>query len=256
MNPEKCQQIRLFIPKKDKLLLDNFNVSVDIFRAEEKFTANSNMSFLISCLRGCFIASDSPALVPTWAGCRALLSQSNVLLMNVGFLPYIPRPVTDYSTVYTAMHNFMSMLTQLDQPSVPLFCDEGVYRIIADIYLQRKEVFKNLVPMLGGFHMGKAVKHCIGKIMRGSGIEDALTESVVFGPSVVESVISGSHYVRSLRGLRIVYDVLQNLKWEAFWASKDKESHGEVLQTLSNYLRYASLYLEMMRKLPNDHPEV
>ena len=33
--------------------------------------------------------------------------------MQVGFLPFIPSPVTDYGTVYTAMKNVMNVSIQL-----------------------------------------------------------------------------------------------------------------------------------------------
>ena len=73
--------------------------------------------------------------------------------------------------------------------------------------------------------MAKAVEHCIGKLVKGSGIEDALRESSAFGTNVVDAVINGSHYVRSLRDI--------HLKWEAFWASRGKSAYDPVLQTLS-----------------------
>ena len=121
----KCQQIKHFIPQKDNLPLDSFIVSNDLFRAEEKSSRNSDVSFITRCLRGGFLDCESPESLPTWAGCRAFLSQSEVPLMNVGFLPYIPHPVTAYSTVYTALHNSMSVLAQLNHRSMSIFCDEG-----------------------------------------------------------------------------------------------------------------------------------
>ena len=86
--------------------------------------------------------------------------------MQVGFLPYLPHPVTEYDTVYTALKNFLKVLEQLDQKSLPVMCDEGVYSIVANIVLQRPEEFKDIIPMLGGFHMAKALFHCIGKCLK------------------------------------------------------------------------------------------
>ena len=198
------------------------------------------MSFILSCLRSGFVHSENTELIPTWAGCRALLSNSEVPLMNIEFLPYIPHPVTDYSTVYTALHNFQSVLVQLDQESLPVFCDEGVFRITVDIYFQCPDEFKNLIPMLGGFHMEKAFEHCIGKYMKGSGIEDALVETGVFRPNVVEAVVAGSHCERSLRGMQIIYNVLQQLKWEVFWATRDKTIYQTAITALGNLLSVLS----------------
>ena len=84
--------------------------------------------------------------------------------MQIGFLPFIPYPVTEHTIAYTAMKNFMKMLQQLDQKAcLPIFCAESVYRIVVYIYLKLPNEFKMLVPCLGSFHMAKCVQHCIGK---------------------------------------------------------------------------------------------
>ena len=66
-------------------------------------------------------------------------------IQNVGFLPILPHPVTEFSTVYTAMSNFNDILDQLDQKYFPLFCDEGVYRIARYIPSLREAEFQNIV---------------------------------------------------------------------------------------------------------------
>ena len=283
---------------------------------------------------------------PTWAGCHALLTKSDPSVMQVGFLPFLPYPVTDDATVYTALINFLNVLKQQKQKCLPVICDEGVFRILAQIVLQRPIEFQNILPMLGCFHLTKAVEHCLGKLLKGSGIEDALVETSCFGLKILEQVLGGTHYVRSLRGLIIIYESVRVLQWEAFLQSvttdyssiieaisklktclkfKDveasKESLASVVEIISplktafdafcaksgesselcrywnlviqniqclkdlvwadhsgdwechlqavqkalpifaecdsiNYQRYGSLYLELMRKLPESHPEI
>ena len=56
--------------------------------------------------------------------------------MQVGFLPFIPNPVTEHATVYTAKLNFLKVAKQLNQEALPFFGDEGVFIIVLDIYLQ------------------------------------------------------------------------------------------------------------------------
>ena len=45
---------------------------------------------------------------------------------------------------------------------------KGVFRIVLDIFLNNLDEFKDPLPMLGGFHMAKAVLHAIGKCVKGS----------------------------------------------------------------------------------------
>ena len=103
--------------------------------------------------------------------------------MHVGFLPFIPKPVTEYSTIYTSMLNFVNVSNGLVQEALPLFCDEGPFRI-ANIYLQIKDGFLNIIPMLRDFHTAKYVEHCIGKYIQGSYIEERLRQAHVIAVNV------------------------------------------------------------------------
>ena len=47
-----------------------------------------------------------------------------------------------------------------------------------------------LVPCLGRFHMAKFVQHCIGKYIQGSGLDNTLLETQVFGKKVIEQVLN------------------------------------------------------------------
>ena len=71
--------------------------------------------------------------------------------MHVGFLPFISKPITEHSTVLTSMMNFVNIAKQLDQGALPIFCDKGVFRFLADIYLQRKDEFQILFKCLMDF---------------------------------------------------------------------------------------------------------
>ena len=57
---------------------------------------------------------------------------------------------------------------------------------------------------LGPFHWTRVLLRCQGKLLRGSGPDDALVECAVFGPGVIESVLTGSHYVRALTGMLLL----------------------------------------------------
>ena len=62
-----------------------------------------------------------------------------------------------------------------------VFCDEGVFRIVLDIFPNNLDGFKNLLPTLRGFHTAKAVLHAIGKYVNGSGLGDISKYTKVYG---------------------------------------------------------------------------
>ena len=66
--------------------------------------------------------------------------------------------------------------------------------------------------MLGGIHMTKAVLHAIGKDVKGSGLDHILKYTKIYGPKALESVVVGTHHVRSLRGFKISSISIQTLK--------------------------------------------
>ena len=213
-------------------MAESFEVDKDLYLSEKTAKNQEDTEFVLSCLQN--TSSEDVLVLPSWAGIKTLLSEAEVPLMHVGFVPFIPNPVTDPSTVYTAMVNFLNIFEQLDQDALPVFCDEGVFRIVADIYLQRPEQFKSLIPMLGGFHTAKCVEHCVGKYISDSGIEDVLKQTKVLGVKVTESVLNGTNYVRSLKVILILANSFGRLKWKPFlepFQRSKKGSGGIIGQT-------------------------
>ena len=86
--------------------------------------------------------------------------------------------------------------------------------------------------MLGGFHLAKCVHRCIGKYIKDTGLEDALVETGVFGPKVIESFITGTDYVRSMHGIHILSTAIQMVKWKAFWTMHDRTEFTQVTNNL------------------------
>ena len=100
-----------------------------------------------------------------------------------------------------------------------------MFDILVDLYLEDPEEFKNLFAAMGPFHWGKVLMRCNGKLMRGSGFEDAFVETGVFGPGVLETVLSGGHYYRSLAGNIFLDNLITYYQWNAFWSVNKKESY-------------------------------
>ena len=175
----------------------------------------------------------SDQTMPAWKETNAVLSEKDISKKKVGFLPVLPYPVTQYDTVYTALNNFKGILQHLDQPKLPVTCDEGVCHITREIQLIRPEEFQDIVLCMGSFHMAKVALGCVGKYLKGSGVESILLESGTFGVNVVDSVLGGKNYSRSLKGLQLLKEALLRLQCEAFFKEGDNvQVHKEHLDVL------------------------
>ncbi|KAH3886935.1 hypothetical protein DPMN_010948 [Dreissena polymorpha] len=150
-----------------------------------------------------------------------LVSSAVVQMMRVGFLFVIPRPITERATVRHCLTNCRSG-TQLNQESLEIWCDEGVFALAANIYLHETNKFSDLFLCMGPFHWNRVLLRCQGKLLRGYGLDDALIECGVFGPGGIETVLNGSHCLRALTGLLMVEDLIHKLEWQTFWTHKDK----------------------------------
>ena len=150
--------------------------------------------------------------------------------MRVGFLPVVPSPITERSTVRKCLLNFQSVRRQVGQSTIPVWCDEGVFAPAMDIIRHEPESFKDIFLCMGPFHWTKILLRCQGRLLRGSGIDDGLVECDVFGPGVKDSVLNGSHYVRSLTGMLIIEHVIRSLQWRSFWKFRNESTYPVLSQ--------------------------
>ena len=157
-------------------------------------------------------------------------------------MPVLPYPVTKYDTVYTSMRNFQRILHYLTQSKMPVTCDEGVYHIAREIQLICPGEFNDIILCPGPFHMAKVTLGCLGKYLKGSGAENILIESSVFGVNVIESVFRGSNYNRSFKGMQLLKEALCRLQWKEFFESDEK---------LERYRIHLELIEELKDKITN-----
>ena len=101
-------------------------------------------------------------LIPSWSSFNSTVSTYNRRQQIVGYLPVFPFSVTDPSTVYTCLKNFVHLLSQLNQEQLAVACDVGVYKIARHI-LENEEELTGIVLFLGGFHITKVLLSCIRK---------------------------------------------------------------------------------------------
>ncbi len=223
----KCQELREYVkPCVKPSLSKDYKVTNELFQMDAKDLQNikeKDKAWSMARLdfsklnKGKFETACEDQRFPSWPAFNSVVTEERLPERIVGFLPVIPYPVTEYQTVYSALKNFQDILSQLDQSVLPVACDEGVYHIVREIIMERPSEFKNIVPLLGSFHLQKVFIGVIGKYLQNSGAEQIWTENNIFGDNVVKSVMSGSHYSRSVKGMFLLSETMERLQLSEFF---------------------------------------
>ena len=72
----------------------------------------------------------------------------------------------------------------------------------------------------------------LGKYIDGCGAEIILAESKAFGKDVVRSVLDGTHYTRSLKGLMLLSECFERLQWAEFFRIKGVREYTNELSLI------------------------
>ena len=114
----KCQLLSEFIKpsKKPKLPADYQVASDDHSTKDVKLARIKDTIWSLARIQldtnGVNIYPDSRAM-PIWGASNSVWTMETVPLKHLAFLPVLPHPITDFSSVYTAMTNCVAMLSQL-----------------------------------------------------------------------------------------------------------------------------------------------
>ena len=136
--------------------------------------------------------------------------------MKFGFLAVLQYPATDYATIYQSLVNFNHVINNLDQERLPVFADEKMYAIAREIQFQKQNEFVDLDVCLGNFRLTKIFCVCIGMFLEGSGARNIIAESGTFGIYVIDIVMNGTKYTKSVKRLMILCESLQRIKIMTF----------------------------------------
>ena len=181
-----------------------------------RFATKANVPDYTSCDTSC-----DKAGVPSFMATNSLIKYEKYPLTRIAFTQIIAHPATEYDTIYTCMKNFQDVVSQNDLECGLLWCVEGVYRIAKELQLSDPDGFSNIFNGLGGFHIEKVIISCIGKFLEESWIENIFIENEIFGPGVVENVLSGGHYVHGKHGIALISEALHWLQLLQFLKISD-----------------------------------
>ena len=144
----------------------------------------------------CLLKSLSPTLslnVPTWAGYNSLI-RSERALTTVSMLPVLNGSPTDWTNLYTAMKEADKLRRSiLNSGKTIISFDLQLY--IKAIRLQLKpDIRDHFVIRMGELHVVFCVLKVLGKLIDGSGLDQAFVEAGKYYQSHAKVVVSSSEH--------------------------------------------------------------
>ena len=122
---------------------------------------------------------------------------------------FINAPASNYSTIKTAVLEAMRMSTAHGQNHTIVTFDQPLYIKAKDIVEANPEIYRHVVPRMGGLHLVFSYLGSIGYIMEGSGLQEVFSEIYAF--KATEKMLSGHAYERAVRAHSIIHSALAQI---------------------------------------------
>ena len=132
------------------------------------------------------------------------------------FLPPITTSITEYGTIFKLFQQLQELSMKMNMPYVNVTMDVGAAMTAYKVLWNFPNHFKNEMHHLGDFHFMKENFAVIGKIVSGSGFEDAVFQASLCSSGCLNGVMNGSHYNRCWSIHEVFYECLERLLLEAF----------------------------------------
>jgi len=130
--------------------------------------------------------------VPAWGGFNALVSEREIPLTHIWYLPFINAPPSDYSTIYTTLLKLVETATALGQEHILVTADVAIYSKAVQILWTAPDPLAGRVTMrLGVMHLAMSFIASIGKLVSDGGLHSMLTGLEVCADTYVTLMLQG-----------------------------------------------------------------
>ena len=135
---------------------------------------------------------------------------------TVAYMAPLNASINDNATVQQVLQISQQACREVGQSITLVTFDLAVAKKAYNIIWQQSEIYRDVFVHLGVFHTILSYLGAIGKLMRGSGFEDIVTESGICASGSMEGVLTGKHYNRAIRVHSVVMEALERLLFRSF----------------------------------------
>ena len=153
--------------------------------------------------------SDAEQLIPAWSGFNSILSEKNMHVAAIRYMPFLRASPTDFSTIYTILCNLVDVCDKIGQQHILVTADMAIYSKAQEILWNKPAYLNGRVTMrVGGMHTTMALLASLGKLFGDGGLLSLLTESSVYAEATARQMLQGTQFSRGIRGIKLVYEAL------------------------------------------------
>ena len=138
-------------------------------------------------------------LLGSWTEFNKIVTNVTTFKSIINYMPTTPeRP--DYKLCKEYLNFFVNRFDILEILYGFVYADEQVYSRLLHLIWKHKDLYANVIPLLGGgYHQRRVTQKILYKRNRCMGYRDWFVDSVIIAPGSAEQGFEGKHYFRSMR---------------------------------------------------------
>ena len=110
------------------------------------------------------------------------------------YLPPIPKPITEYSTIMEVFFQSRNISKQGNMKHAHIVMDVGSAVKAYQVIWNNPELWSDIIIHLGDFHAMMMFFSVIGDYLKGSGFEEMVFQGKVCTPESIKGVMKGKYY--------------------------------------------------------------
>lgn len=149
--------------------------------------------------------------IPVWSAYNSLVGKA-MPVTRVHAFPLIATPAREWNTLLTVLMQAQAINVKVigQRRKTIISLDMGLYMPAKKLQLARDDL-SNIILCLGELHIVMAQLTTIGAYIENSGIDMAVVESDLHGPSIVKQIIEGNNVKRAEAAHLVTLQCLFNL---------------------------------------------
>eukprot|EP00794_Sanderia_malayensis_P009432 gene9432-biopygen7559 len=174
--------------------------------------------------------------IGSWTAFQKQVSDVEIIKSVINYMPTIDAP-PEYNVCKDYLDSMVDIMEILDVPNIFVHADEQVYARVLHLMWKHKEEYKNIIPILGGFHQLRVLQKIIYKRHSCMGYGDWFADAGSIASGSLSQAVEGRHYYRCMRLHKEGFDALIQNRVEDItsnYASMDKNLKEKLIELRKN----------------------